>query len=76
MTVLEATTLLRPFVKLRQRGGVLIGRCPFHAEDTPSFTVYPALEHYHCFGCGKGGHLNGLLWELKKQKESKSNGNN
>jgi DNA primase catalytic core len=42
---------------LRKSGGRLSGRCPFHEERTPSFSVNPAKGLYHCFGCGKGGDV-------------------
>jgi DNA primase len=32
-------------------------RCPFHEENTPSFTIYPKTNTYHCFGCGKSGDV-------------------
>jgi DNA primase len=40
---------------LRKVGGRFVGRCPFHEERTPSFSVSPEKGYYHCFGCGKGG---------------------
>jgi DNA primase len=40
---------------LRKAGGRMVGRCPFHEERTPSFSVSPDKGYYHCFGCGKGG---------------------
>src|SRR5687768_14460959 len=40
---------------LRKSGARYSGRCPFHEERTPSFSVNPAEKLYHCFGCGKGG---------------------
>lgn len=44
-------------VKLtRAGGGLLVGRCLFHAENTPSLTVYPD-QHFHCFGCGAHGDV-------------------
>lgn len=42
-------------VPLTRRGRDLLGRCPFHQEKTPSFTVFDT--HYHCFGCGAHGSV-------------------
>jgi DNA primase len=42
---------------LRKQGARLIGRCPFHEERTPSFSVNPSLGLYHCFGCHQGGDV-------------------
>lgn len=42
---------------LRKAGSRYSGRCPFHEERTPSFSVNPADKLYHCFGCGKGGDV-------------------
>ena len=42
---------------LRKVGARYSGRCPFHDERTPSFSVNPADKLYHCFGCGKGGDV-------------------
>ena len=41
--------------QLRKTGAGYMGRCPFHDERTPSFSVSPAKGTYHCFGCGVGG---------------------
>ena len=43
--------------QLRRAGARYSGRCPFHEERTPSFSVNPADKLYHCFGCGKGGDV-------------------
>lgn len=43
------------YVKLRKGGANLLGLCPFHNEKTPSFTVSPTKQFYHCFGCGAHG---------------------
>ena len=42
---------------LRKAGGRLTGRCPFHEERTPSFSVNPVKGLYYCFGCGEGGDV-------------------
>ncbi len=48
-------------VPLRQAGREYTARCPFHEERTPSFTVSPAKQFYHCFGCGAHGNAIGFL---------------
>jgi len=44
------------YVPLRKGGANFVGLCPFHAEKSPSFTVSPAKQFYHCFGCGAHGN--------------------
>ena len=41
--------------KMKRRGSVFVGDCPFHKETRPSFTVYPKTNSYYCFSCHKGG---------------------
>jgi DNA primase len=43
--------------QLRKQGGRLVGRCPFHEERTPSFSVNPSEGLFYCFGCHKGGDM-------------------
>ncbi|MCE9519532.1 MAG: DNA primase [Verrucomicrobia bacterium] len=43
-------------VKLKRSGSGYSGLCPFHQEKTPSFSVSPSRNSYHCFGCGAGGN--------------------
>lgn len=45
------------YVDLKQRGANYFGLCPFHGEKTPSFSVAPAKQIYHCFGCSSGGNV-------------------
>ncbi len=44
-------------VQLKKSGQNYMGLCPFHPEKTPSFSVNPQREIYHCFGCGAGGDV-------------------
>lgn len=50
-------------VDLKQAGNNLFGRCPFHSEKSPSFSVSPSKQMYHCFGCGANGDAIGFLME-------------
>jgi len=49
--------VISPYVNLKQAGRTFKGLCPFHAEKTPSFTVNPERQIFHCFGCGVGGNV-------------------
>jgi DNA primase len=50
-------------VQLKKAGANFLGLCPFHAEKSPSFTVSPNKQFYHCFGCGKHGSAIGFLMD-------------
>ena len=50
-------------VKLKRAGANFLGLCPFHGEKSPSFTVSPTKQFYHCFGCGAHGSAIGFLME-------------
>jgi DNA primase len=49
------------YVRLKKGGANYMGLCPFHGEKTPSFTVSPTKQFYHCFGCGAHGNAIGFL---------------
>lgn len=49
--------LISSYVNLKRAGSVYQGLCPFHSEKSPSFTVFPNTETFHCFGCGAGGDV-------------------
>jgi len=51
------------YVRLKKAGANYLGLCPFHAEKSPSFTVSPTKQFYHCFGCGAHGSAIGFLME-------------
>ena len=51
------------YVTLRRSGKNYMGLCPFHDEKTPSFSVNPEKQIFHCFGCGKGGSVFTFLVE-------------
>jgi DNA primase len=50
-------------VQLKKAGANYSGLCPFHGEKTPSFTVSPTKQFFHCFGCGKNGNAIGFVME-------------
>jgi DNA primase len=51
------------YVQLKKGGANLMGLCPFHGEKSPSFSVSPSKQFYHCFGCGANGNAIGFLME-------------
>ncbi|MBQ9250608.1 MAG: DNA primase [Oscillospiraceae bacterium] len=54
------------YVRLTKRSGAnMFGLCPFHSEKTPSFSVSPDKQIYHCFGCGKGGGVINFIMEIE-----------
>jgi DNA primase catalytic core len=55
--VADIVELVGARTQLRRAGSRLTGRCPFHEERTPSFSVNPQDKLYYCFGCGAGGDV-------------------
>jgi DNA primase len=53
------------YVTLQRKGSNLFGLCPFHNEKTPSFSVSPDKQIYHCFGCKKGGGVINFIMEIE-----------
>ncbi len=51
------------YVQLKKGGANFMGLCPFHGEKSPSFSVSPTKQFFHCFGCGKNGNAVGFLME-------------
>ena len=54
-------------VPLKKAGANYVACCPFHGEKTPSFTVSPTKQFYHCFGCGAHGTAIGFLMEYSQR---------
>lgn len=52
-------------VHLTKQGKYMRGLCPFHSEKTPSFTVTPEKQIFHCYGCGKGGGVFKFVMEIE-----------
>jgi DNA primase len=59
----DIVDLIGQRIALRKAGKDFQARCPFHDERTPSFTVSPDKQFYHCFGCGAHGTAIGFLME-------------
>ncbi|MGN8897032.1 DNA primase [Flavonifractor sp. HCP28S3_F3] len=61
----DIADVVSSYVHLTKKGGNLWGLCPFHSEKTPSFSVSPDKQIYHCFGCGKGGGVISFIMEME-----------
>ena len=59
----DIVELIGSRVPLKKHGKEYKACCPFHGEKTPSFTVVPEKQFYHCFGCGAHGTALGFLME-------------
>ena len=62
----DIVEVVSEYVHLGKRSGSnMFGLCPFHNEKTPSFSVSPDRQIYHCFGCGKGGGVINFIMEIE-----------
>lgn len=59
----DVVEIVGRYVQLKKGGANFMGLCPFHGEKSPSFSVSPSKQFYHCFGCGKNGNAIGFLMD-------------
>jgi DNA primase len=59
----DVVEIVGRYVQLKKAGANFMGLCPFHGEKSPSFSVSPTKQFYHCFGCGVHGNAIGFLME-------------
>ena len=61
----DIVDLINGYIELKSKGKEYTACCPFHGEKTPSFTVSPEKQFYHCFGCGAHGTAINFLMEYE-----------
>ena len=61
----DIVAVIERYVPLKKGGANYLACCPFHTEKTPSFTVSPTKQFYHCFGCGAHGNAISFLIEYQ-----------
>lgn len=61
----DIVEVISDYVPLKKQGRNYFGLCPFHGENTPSFSVSADKQIFHCFGCGAGGNVFSFLMELE-----------
>jgi len=62
---IDIVDVVSDYVQLKKQGRNFFGLCPFHGEKTPSFSVSPEKQIYHCFGCGAGGNAFSFLMDIE-----------
>lgn len=63
---IDIVDIVSSYIELKKSGANFKACCPFHGEDTPSFTVSPVKQIYHCFGCSNGGDTIKFVMEYEK----------
>ncbi|MFC0188150.1 DNA primase [Fictibacillus aquaticus] len=61
----DIVDVVSEYVSLKKQGRNYFGLCPFHGEKSPSFSVSPDKQIYHCFGCGSGGNVYSFLMNIE-----------
>ena len=60
---IDIVDVIERYLPLKKAGANYVACCPFHSEKTPSFSVSPSKQFYHCFGCGAHGSAIGFIME-------------
>ncbi|MBI3803937.1 MAG: DNA primase [Nitrospirae bacterium] len=61
----DLVAVISEYLALKKAGQNYLGLCPFHAEKSPSFTVSPSKQIFHCFGCGTGGNIFQFIMKME-----------
>ncbi|MDA2039097.1 DNA primase [Bacillus cereus] len=61
----DIVEVIGEYVQLRKQGRNYFGLCPFHGENSPSFSVSSDKQIFHCFGCGEGGNVFSFLMKME-----------
>ena len=64
----DIVDVVSDYVELKQKGRRFWGRCPFHGEKTPSFSVDSEAQMYYCFGCHKGGTVINFVMDIERME--------
>ena len=61
----DIVDVISQYVHLKPSGRNYFGLCPFHSEKSPSFSVSPDKQIFHCFGCGEGGNVISFIEKIE-----------
>ena len=62
----DIVDVISDYMQLTKRGRNWFGLCPFHGEQTPSFSVSQDKQIFHCFGCGAGGNAITFIMDIEQ----------
>ena len=60
---LDIVEVIREYIPVKSTGANFQALCPFHNEKSPSFSISPDKQIWHCFGCGRGGDVFSFIME-------------
>lgn len=62
----DIVKIISEYLPLKKKGKNYVANCPFHTEKTPSFSVNPVMQVFHCFGCSVGGDAFGFIMQIER----------